>query len=73
MVETGQTHVPCGGSEGVGTVEDVIHHEELGAVEDDPGDVADEEHHHDTDEHSGQVQLSSCCSVVDCLFVRISV
>ena len=58
MIEAGQTHVPGGGCEVVRTGEDVINHEELGAVEDDPGDVADQEHHHNADQNCGQVQLT---------------
>ena len=59
MVNTGQTEVPVGRSEGVRTGEDCVQHEELGTVEDDPGDVADDEHDHDADQHSGEVQFAT--------------
>ena len=59
VVEAGQAQVPGGGGEGVGAPEHLLHHEELGTVEDDPGDVAEQEHHHNADEDRGQVHLTA--------------
>ena len=58
MVDTRQTQVPVWRHEVVRALNDLVHQEELCAVEDDPGDVADEEDHDDADEDSGQVQFS---------------
>ena len=55
MVEADQAHVPVGGAEGVWTPEHLLHHEELCTVEDDPGDVTEEEDHDNADEDGGQV------------------
>ena len=72
MVDTGQTEVPVGGNECVRTGEDGVQHEQLCTVEDDPGDVADDEHDHNTDQHSCQVQFPADSSVGG-LVVSISV
>ena len=58
MIDTRQTQVPVCRHEMVWTLNHLIHKEELCAIEDNSGDVADEEHHDDTDEDSGQIQLS---------------
>ena len=50
MVEARQTQVPVGGGEGGRAPEHLLHHEELGTVEDDPGDVTEEEDHDNADE-----------------------
>ena len=72
MVDTGQAEVPVGRSECVWTGEDCVQHEQLDTVEDDPGDVADDEHDHNTDQHCCQVQFSADSSVSG-LVVSISV
>ena len=72
MVDTGQAVVPAGRSEGVRTGEDGVQHEQLCTVEDDPGDVADDEHDHNADQHSRQVQFAADSSVSG-LVVSISV
>ena len=72
MIDTGQTEVPVGRSEGIGTGEDGVQHHQLCTVEDDPGDVADDEHDDDDDQHSGQVQFATDSSVSG-LVVSISV
>ena len=72
MVDTGQAEVPVGRSECVWTGEDCVQHEQLDTVEDDPGDVADDEHDHNADQHSCQVQFSADSSVSG-LVVSISV
>ena len=58
MIDTRQAQVPVWRHEVVRALDDLVHQEELCAVEDNPGDVADEEHRHDTDQNSGQVQFS---------------
>ena len=63
MVDTGQTQVPICRHEVVWTLNDLVHQEELRAVQDDPGDVADEEHHDNADKNCRQVQLSINSSV----------
>ena len=55
MIDTGQTQVPVSWHEMVWTLDDLIHKEELCAIEDNSRDVADEKHHDDTDEDSGQI------------------
>ena len=72
MVNTGQAEVPVGRSEGVWTGQNCVQHEELCTVEDNPGDVADDEHDHDADQHSRQVQFATDSSVGG-LMVSISV
>ena len=59
MVEARQTQVPVGGGEGGRAPEHLLHHEELCTVEDDPGDVAEEEDHDNADEDGGQVNLTT--------------
>ena len=49
MVEARQAQVPVGGGEGGRAPEHLLHHEELGTVEDDPGDVTEEEDHDNAD------------------------
>ena len=71
MVETGQTEVPVGRREGVGTTEDLFEHEELCTVEDNSGNVADDEDHNNTDEDRGQVELPTDRPVGG-LLVRVS-
>ena len=58
MIDTRKTQVPVWRHEVVRALNDLVHQEELCAVEDDPGDVADEEDRDDADEDSGQVQFS---------------
>ena len=58
MVEARQAQVPVGGGEGGRAPEHLLHHEELGTVEDDPGDVAEEKHHDNADKVGGQVRLA---------------
>ena len=72
MVNTGQAEVPVWRSEGVRTAEDCVQHEQLGTVEDDPGDVADDEHDHNADQHSREVQFATDSSVGG-LVVSVSV
>ena len=72
VVDTGQAEVPVGGNECVRTGEDGVQHEQLCTVEDDPGDVADDEHDHNADEDSGQVQLPTDSSISG-LVVSVSV
>ena len=72
MIDAGQTEVPVGRSEGVWTGEECVQHEQLCTVEDDPGDVADDEHDHNADEDSGQVQLPTDSSISG-LVVSVSV
>ena len=59
MVEAGQAQVPVGGGEGGGATEHIIHHKKLGTVEDDPGDVAEEEDNDNADEDSGQIHFAT--------------
>ena len=59
MVEARQAQVPVGGGEGGRAPEHLLHHEELGTVEDDPGDVTEEEDHDNADEDGGQVSLTT--------------
>ena len=49
MIDTRQTQVPVWRHEVIRALNDLVHKEELCAVEDDPGDVADEEHRDDAD------------------------
>lgn len=49
VIDTRQTQVPVWRHEVIGALNDLVHQEELCAVEDDPGDVADEEHRDDAD------------------------
>ena len=49
MINTRQTQVPVWRHEVIGALNDLVHQEELCAVEDDPGYVADEEHCDDAD------------------------
>ena len=72
VVDTGQAEVPVGRNEGVWAGEDGVQHEQLCTVEDDPGDVADDEHDHNADEDSGQVQLPTDSSISG-LVVSVSV
>ena len=58
VVEAGQAWVIVGGGEGGRAPEHLIHHEELCTVEDDPGDVTEEEDHDNADKDSGQVHLT---------------
>ena len=70
MVEAGQAQVPVGGGKGGRAPEHLLHHEELGTVEDDPGDVTEEEDHDNADEYCGQVHLAAPIFV--CFHVRES-
>ena len=70
VVETCQTEVPVGWGVGGGAPKHLLHHEELGTVEDDPGDVTEEEDHDNTDEDSGKVHFT--VSSLVCLHVRKS-
>ena len=67
MVEAGQAQVPVGGGEGGWATEHIIHHKKLGTVEDDPGDVAEEEDNDNADEDSGQVYLTTSMLVSLCV------
>ena len=67
MVEARQAQVPVGGGEGGRAPEHLLHHEELGTVEDDPGDVAEEEDHDNADEDGGQVNFTT--SIFVCFHV----
>ena len=49
VIDTRQTQVPVWRHEVIRALNDLVHKEELCAVEDDPGDVADEEHRDDAD------------------------
>ena len=51
MVETDQTQVPVGGVEGDRAPEHLLHHEKLCTVEDNPGDVTEEEDDDNADQH----------------------
>ena len=70
MVEAHQTQVPVGRGEGDRASEHLLHHEELCAVEDDPGDVAEEEDHDNADEDCCPVYLTT--SILVCFHVRES-
>ena len=72
MIDTREAQVPVWRHEVVRALNDLVHQEELCAVEDDPGDVADEEDHDDADEDSGQVQLPTDSSISG-LVVSVSV
>ena len=71
VVDTGQAEVPVRRSEGVRTVQNLVQHEELSAVENNSGNVADYKDNNNTDQDSCQVELSTD-SPVSCLLMRVS-
>ena len=63
MVEADQAQVPVGRGEGGRASEHLLHHEELCAVEDDPGDVTKEEDDDNADEDTSQVCIATSALV----------
>ena len=63
VVHACQTQIPVGRHKSVWTIKHLIHKKELSAVQDDSGDVTDEEHCDDADEDGCKIQLSTDSSV----------
>ena len=59
----GQAEEPCRGSK-VGAADDALGHQELCAVDDEPGEVTEEEHDDNANKNAGKIHLIVGAAVV---------
>ena len=58
VIEAGEAEEPGWGSEHGATADEVVGHHDFVTIEDDAGDVAAEEHEHDTDDDYSKIDFS---------------